>query len=711
MVVKSLTRKLQRRPAVSAGITVALIVIAGARFAVKATGASSLAGAATAAATDSNVLPAGVYAVIARHSGKCLDVRGSSLDNGAAVVQWACDRRASQQWRIESGGSGAYTLTALHSGKALDVSRASLDDGAQVIQYSVHGGDNQQWEITGTGDGYYGLRARHSGKALDVAYASADDDAGVIQYEPTNGLNQQWLLQSVASPPEEAPSTADIVRFLEQATFGPTPELIERVRAIGFEAFLNEQFQAPASSYPTLPLYPATRNTTTCPNNSACQRDNYTMYPLQNRFFVNALYGDDQLRQRVALALHQIIVVSGVEVTQPSWMSPYLQTLDRNAFGNYRQLLYDITLNPAMGNYLDVNGNTRTRPNENYAREVLQLFSIGTVRLNIDGTTQLDENRQPIPSYTQDTINNFARVFTGWRFAPAPSPGVPNYIDPMVANEAQHDVGAKTLLNGVVLPAGQNTRQDLNDAIDNIFNDANVGPFVSRQLIQHLVTSNPSPDYVARVATVFNGGVSGVRGDLKAVVRAILLDPEARGDAKTETNYGRLRHPAQFIANVARAFGARSADGTGPSDGYLNPQSVAMGMDLFRPPSVFSYFSPSFAVPGTAGVRGPEFGVFSTATALRRLNFVNTIVFSRIAVSANAPTGTSLDLSPLLPLASDPNRLVDALDTLLLHGTMSAEMRNSIIAAVAAVTPSNALKRARTAVYLVLTSSQYQVER
>jgi uncharacterized protein (DUF1800 family) len=460
-----------------------------------------------------------------------------------------------------------------------------------------------------------------------------------------------------------------------------------------------------------MPLYPTTRDTVACPNNSTCVRDNYSMYLLQNRFFVNALYGPDQLRQRVAFALHQILVISGVDITQPSWMAPYLQTLDRNAFGSFRQLLYEISLNPGMGNYLDIANNTRTNPNENYAREVLQLFSIGTVRLNLDGTQQLDAAGDPIPTYTQTNVNNFARVFTGWRLALAPAPGVPNYIDPMVPNEAQHDVGAKTLLNGTVLPAGQNTTKDLNDAIDNIFNDPNVGPFVSKQLIQHLVTSNPTPAYVARVASVFNSSDTGVRGDLKAVVKAILLDPEARGDVKTDPNYGHLRHPALFISNILRAFYARSANGSEESDGYLNPQAVLMGMDVFRPPSVFSYFSPGTVAPGTAGVRGPEFGLFSTSTSLRRLNFVNTMVFSTIPVSANAPTGTSLDLSPLLPLASTPDQLVDALNVMLMHGTMSTAMRASIIQAVSAVSSANALKRARTAVYLVATSSQYQVER
>jgi len=512
-----------------------------------------------------------------------------------------------------------------------------------------------------------------------------------------------------ASAGEEC-ATTDVVRFLEQATWGPTPDLVEHVCNVGFEEFLTEQFEAPMSSYPTLPLFPTTRDTTTCPNNSPCSRDNYTLYPLQNRFFQNALYGEDQLRQRVAFALHQIIVVSGVDITQPSWMAPYLQVLDRNAFGSYRQLLYEISLNPAMGNYLDINNNTRTRPNENYARELLQLFSLGTIRLNPDGTPQFDERGQPRPTYTQETVNDFARVFTGWRFAAAPATGVPNYIDPMVSNEANHDKGVKTLLNGATLDAGHTAAQDLADAIDNIFNDPNVGPFISKQLIQHLVTSNPSPAYVERVSSVFDGA-SGERGDLRSVVRAILLDPEARGDGNANPNYGRLRHPVQFIANVLRAFGAKSADLTAESDGYLNPQSVSMGLDLFRPPSVFSYFSPSGVVPGTAGVRGPEFGLFSTSTALKRLNFINTMVFSKIAVSANAPAGTSLDIPPLLWLAANPPALLDYFNILLLHGSMSDEMRTSIEHAVDTVPSTNPLKRVRTAMYLVLTSSQYQVER
>jgi hypothetical protein len=515
---------------------------------------------------------------------------------------------------------------------------------------------------------------------------------------------------AAAPPSPQPPTTGDIVRFLEQSTWGPTSDLVEHVRQVGFDAFLTEQFDAPMSSYPSLPAVLTTRDNATCPSGSTCQRDNYTLYLLQNQFFRNGLYGQDQLRQRVAFALHQIIVVSGVDISLPFWYAPYLQILDRHAFGSYRDLLYDITLNPAMGNYLDVTGNTRTRPNENYAREVLQLFSLGTVRLNPDGTQQMDGAGQPVPTYSQTDVSNFARVFTGWVRAAAPGPGILNYTDSMVANEGQHDVTTKALLDGVVLPANRTTAKDTSDAIDNIANDPNIGPYISKALIQHLVTSNPSPAYVARVTAVFDNGGGG-RGDLRAVVRAILLDAEARGDAKADPSYGRLRHPAQLLLNLGRAFNARSRDLAAESDGVLNGQAVSMGMDLFRPPSVFSYFSPFNGVPGGGGLRGPEFGLLSTATALTRANVINTLVFSGVNAGTNSPNGTALDFSALQALASNPTALVDSLNVLLLHGTMSSAMRGSIVGAVNAVTATNTLKRARTAVYLVATSSQYQVER
>jgi uncharacterized protein (DUF1800 family) len=515
-----------------------------------------------------------------------------------------------------------------------------------------------------------------------------------------------WCQIGLSSP--EAPTDADAGRFLEQSTFGPTSDLIAHVKSVGFDQFLNEQFTAPMTGYPNRDLYPTTA-TADCPSGSDCRRDNYTMYPLQNQFFINALYGEDQLRQRVAFALHQIFVVSGLDVRLSGRMTPYLQLLHRDAFGNYRQLLYDVTLNPAMGSYLDMAGNVKGTPNENYAREVLQLFSLGLYRLNPDGTRQLDANGQPIPTYDQNTVSAFARVFTGWNFAPAQVAGVTDYISPLVATESKHDTTAKTLLRNVTIPALQKSDKDLNDAIDNIFNDPNVGPFISKQLIEYLVMSNPTPAYVQRISTVFDNNGLGIRGDLQAVIRAILLDFEARATLDLSTNRGHLRHPAVFVAGFLRAFNPRSADGGTTSDGYLNPQILTMGMDLFNPPSVFSYFSPSFGIGG--GVTAPEFGIYNTSTTINRANFINTMVFSKIATSANAPNGTSIDLSPLLPLANDLDGLTNALDTLMMHNSMSGTMRQIVMAAVLGVSQSNPLKRVRTAVYIIGTSSQYQVEK
>ena len=518
--------------------------------------------------------------------------------------------------------------------------------------------------------------------------------------------------RQLAAVPGARVTAQQAARFLERSTWGPTPDLIEHVQRVGFRKFLEEQFAAPISGYPTLPLVPSTP-AADCPANSICRRDNYTLYPVQTQFFTNALYGQDQLRQRVAFALHQILVVSGVDIGQgyPSRFTPYLQVLENDAFGNFRTLLYDITLNAAMGDYLDMVNNRKTNPNENYAREVLQLFTIGLNRLNLDGSLVRDAQGQTIPTYDQTVVNAFARLFTGWTFAPAQN-GITNYIDAMrVANAANHDTGAKTLLRGVTLPAGQTANQDLNDGLDNIFQDPNVGPFIGRQLIQHLVTSNPSPGYINRITLVFNDNGSGVRGDLQAVIKAILLDREARAASTSQS--GHLTHPAVFITRLARAFNARSADGTANSDGYLNPQTQAMGMDTFHPPSVFSYFSPSGGVPGSS-LRGPEFGLLNTSTAVARANVVNTLVFSRIpAASAYPfnPTGTSLDFSAYLPLAGDPAGLVDTLNTIMMSGQMPADMRSAVITAVTAVNSSNSLKRVRTAVYLIATSNQYQVER
>jgi uncharacterized protein (DUF1800 family) len=508
------------------------------------------------------------------------------------------------------------------------------------------------------------------------------------------------------------PSANEAARFLAQATFGPNATLIAHVQAIGFSAFLDEQFALPASSYPNLPLQPTTVPMTCT---GTCVRDNYSMYPLQVTFFKNALLGQDQLRQRVAFALQQILVTSGLTVTQPSWMTPYLQIFDKNAFGNFRQLLQDITLNPAMGAYLNMAGNNKTSPNENYGREILQLFSIGVNALNSDGSPVIDSHGNPLPSYTQATVNAFSRVFTGWNFATAPAPGVPNYLDAMVLNPANHDGGAKTLLNGVTLPAtspvtAATANKDLNDALDNIFQHPNLGPFIGRNLIEHLVTSNPSPAYISRVTTAFNDNGSGVRGDLKSVIRAILLDPEARS-ITPDPVFGHLQEPILFKARLLRAFNTTAATTDFVlTDTYL-PSELGMAQDLFRSPSVFNYYPPLFNL-ADSGVNGPEFAIQSTSTALARVNFVAEVTYKTMSTSIpNRPLGTWLDLSSITPSAGSPYALTSTLNTLLLYGRMSRDLVATVYNAIASMTAASSLAKTQRAVYLIASSPEFLVER
>ncbi|HUC97486.1 MAG TPA: DUF1800 domain-containing protein [Candidatus Polarisedimenticolaceae bacterium] len=567
----------------------------------------------------------------------------------------------------------------------------------------------------------------------------------VSPYNPRVSLSACLILfiigiRAICAEAQGATSNnGDVVRFLEQATFGPTPALISEVKEIGIEAYLDAQRIAPMTDYPDLPFWPQTRPAA-CTGD--CQRDNYTLYQLQRHFFTNALFGQDQLRQRVAFALSQILVTSQVDIPLPSWMRSYQQLLYRSAFGNFRQLLYDVTLNPTMGRFLDMLNNRcqartppdvnvcrnglNSQPNENYAREILQLFSIGTFMLNPDGTRQLDASGNSISTYDQQTVEEFARVFTGWILSPAlaaPSNGggtVPNYREPMrvrldsQGREDYHDKGSKILLNGFQLPAGQSQAAELSAAVDNIAFHPNVAPFIGKQLIQHLVTSNPSSAYVARISAVFTASANSPT-QLYDVVRAILLDPEARGDVidpASQPNYGKLREPVQYITNLLRAFNATS-------DGVLNSLNLGgssigsadMSQDVFNAPSVFSFYPPTARVPGENAL-GPQFAIFSSLTSLRRANFANRIIFSNIPVAApNRPTGTAIDLSGWDALAGDPDQLIEALNQLLLHGSISDEMRESVRTAVQSVSISDARLRVRTALYLIATSSQYQVQR
>jgi len=570
-------------------------------------------------------------------------------------------------------------------------------------------------------------KAPSRGRALAAVSRSFRRRAALAALLLAGPAAAQSLPEAVAvavSPVARGPAHADVVRFLEQATMGPTEALIAHVSSVGFARYLDEQLAAAPSEFPDLPQMPLSQQTG-CPDGSpsTCARDNYSMYPLQVRFFENALRGEDQLRQRVALALHGILVVSGVKLRQPSLVGPYLNLLQRNALGSYRVLLGELTLSPAMGGYLDMVDNAAATapgfvpPDENYARELLQLFSIGTHLLNEDGTYVLDAKGEPVPAYGQETIRAFARVFTGWTYAtlPGASPkksNPPNWKAPLwlyrnaAGLDATHDKGEKKLLDDPgaphsVLPANQDGAVDLDQALDNVFHHPNVGPFVGKQLIQRLVTSNPSPQYVARVARVFADDGKGARGNLAAVVRAILLDPEARGAVGSAPAYGRLREPVLFVTNLCRALGATS-------DGVLAAQASSMGQSLYNPPTVFGYYP--HAYEAVEGLQGPEFGIQSSTTAISRVNFVGSLVGSGIGRGSETG-GTSVDLSRFAKLAASPEALVSVLDRLLLHGTMPGEAARAIAEAVAAVPASNPSGRVQTAVYLVAASSLYQVAR
>ena len=603
-----------------------------------------------------------------------------------------------------------------------DLMAANLGD--VLIRFTLHGmGSNRVRVAIGQIGGGPADDNPGAGTPAPATPPAAVTPLTIAQYQA------QFSNASMAAGP-------DGVRFLEQATWGPTDSDLAHLRQVGMQAYLNEQFNAADSSYPNIPLYPTSSANVPGGCDAICVRDNYTMYPLQVKFFQNALTGPDQLRQRVAFALHQLIPVSGRDLNnQSSWVSPYLQKIDSDAFGNFRSVLMDVTLNPGMGNYLDMAGNSRANPNENYAREIMQLFSIGVDSLNQDGTPVLDAQGNRVPSYSESTIQNLARVFTGWVITNtsvtinATAVTVPDYISPMgfsnnTGANGPFDIASKTLLSGLVLPACTNCTNnaanmsayktaELNAAIDNLFNHPNTGPYLCTQLIRQLVTSNPSPAYVGRCSAAFANNGSGVRGDMKAIITSILLDPESRGDVKTDPSYGHVREPVLLANNLLRLFNATS-DGNITVSGTREGLIVTLGQDLFNPPTVFSYYPADYGLPGSS-LFGPEFGLLDTSTTFTRANFVNTVFLQNSgngipASSPDRPTGTQLNYSAYQALAGDPSQLVEALNTSMMHGTMSQAMKNSIVQTVTNASADPAL-RTRTAIYLVATSSQYQVER
>lgn len=550
---------------------------------------------------------------------------------------------------------------------------------------------------------------------------------------------------------------SDAARLLAQTTFGATQAEINRVTAMTPSAYLDEQFnRAQTMHLDTVrndPNYPTAPYSVMSPS-------------IWKQYFE----ANDQLRQRVVFALSQIMVISMNNNTigdQACGPAAYLDLLGRNAFGNFRNLLKDITLSPAMGEYLDMKGSAKADPvlnsipSENYARELMQLFSIGTVMLNQDGSVQFGGDGKPIDTYTETDAQEVARALTGWHFAGQNQtltwrwlyPDVPYPSDAASAAKActawslpmepwtasyrsaddkrnitggAHDTGAKTLLTypgstsfSKNVPAGQTPMQDIDAVVDNIFNHPNVGPFIGELLIQRLVTSNPSGAYVSRVAAAFNNNGSGVRGDMKAVIRAILLDPEARlPRASQPSSYGKLREPVLRFTHLHRAFGAVMSGGSYASI-YDLGGSDSLGQSPLRAPSVFNFYAPDFSPTGPlsqGGLYGPEFGITNSATISGFMDFSKYGILNGFNNGdADPAKRLTPNYAPYIAMASTPDVMVDALNILLLSGSMSLQFRTQLIDVATKLTDANgttqSTERFRTVLWLILNSPEYSIQK
>lgn len=555
-----------------------------------------------------------------------------------------------------------------------------------------------QFTLTLNGEGFTSAtKVRLSGLPLTVTDVSAsrltatgeldEATAGLCAITAVNGqdVSNPKAVEVTAYSEQSAMSEAAAFRFLQHATFGPTRAAVGRLRAIGYANWFNDQFDPDQiSSYP---LY----------------LNEKPMEWSQDYFFQNAVSAPDQLRQRMAFALHKIFVVSAADVANAESYLSYMRVLHSGAFGNFLDLMREITLNPAMGEYLDMVNNAKVppgspgSPNENYARELLQLFTIGLAELNLDGSPKLDAEGNPIPTCGQREVLALSRAFTGWTYSPRPGQYrgsiQPYYSAPMVPFEPNHDTGEKVLFNGTVLPAGQTAVQDLEGALRNIFLHPNVGPVLARGLIQQFVTSNPSPEYITRVARVFNDNGSGVRGDLKSVIRAVLLDSEAI-DPDQGTG-GHLREPALFMAAALRVFEAQIADHP-----FASYQVAELGQKILFPPSVFSYFSPSYRYPGTT-VLAPEFQIVTAQTAMMRMNAIGRML--------NNGYGSEMkvDLTRFLDAAGETPLLLDMVNREFFGGSMDPEVRRAMFDAVQA--QQDRRSKALTALYLAGASPFFQV--
>jgi uncharacterized protein (DUF1800 family) len=585
---------------------------------------------------------------------------------------------------------------------------------------ATQSGNSTTYSLTVGGSSFVnGAQIEVGGTAVTTTFVSATQlTATVTVSSGTTSLTINVLNPTSGGTPSAAEYAAIGVaqtalpaaaRLLDQATFGPTLTDVEHVEQIGIDPYITEQFNKPATLLAVIPTVPAV----------ICANGNYWTCE-QSEWWHTMLTAPDQLRQRVAFALSQIFVVS-TNALDGRVVALYQNLLTNDALTNFSTIMKDVTLSPAMAIYLNM-ANSGKAPtgqiaNENYAREMMQLFTTGIDTLNPDGSLQLDGSGNPIPVYTEAQVEAFARAYTGWTYTTssggAPS-GFPNYTQnfsyPLVAVESGHDTTAKTLLNGTVLPAGQTAEQDLAGALANLFAHPNVGPFICRQLIQHLVTGNPSPAYVARISAVFANNGNNVRGDMQAVVRAILEDTEARaGDTNPAADGGHLREPMLYMTNALRALGFTSTSPIGDNS-MLTVYTTAIGEVPYGSSSVFNFFPPNYIIPDTT-TNSPEFSLENTGSAILRLTLADTVVSNKISYfkgDLSATSALGITASKTGNAATDSGNLVDSLGIIFMHGQMPTQMRTAIVNHVATIT--NIPQRVRVATYLVITSSQYKIE-
>ena len=500
---------------------------------------------------------------------------------------------------------------------------------------------------------------------------------------------------------------AEAGRFLNQATFGPTQEEIEICAEMGFENWIDAQFALPSSEYQVLAEDIWDEYLTAFMDLGYTEDDVYGPWykHFSYAWWTNVAQEPDQLRQRMAYALSQIFVISinsdlqdhGIEIAS------YYDKLMLHSFGNFRDLLFDVTMDANMGFYLSHLNNPRENleenihPDENYAREIMQLFSIGLFELNLDGTHKLDANGNSIPTYDNNDIKQFARVFTGlgmsaindnvdWVDEAYFGLGIygGNMTYPMKMYPEFHETGTKELLNGYVIPADQDPMQDIHDAIDHLFNHENVGPFISKQLIQRFVKSNPSPAYVSRVATIFNDNGSGIRGDMKSVIKAILLDEEARSCSGLDNlNEGKMKEPL-----IRYTHFIRSTPFDNPLDKYWNP-SLNFSRDteqaVLAAPTVFNFYLPDHQPVGAltqADLVAPEFSLHNTRTSIGYINQVNQwSVWGAPWWSWDDEIGIEtvrINYEAYPEEFQDPETLIHHFDLIYTGGQMSDETKNNI---------------------------------